>query len=126
MHAPRIEFGDFGGTVSPYPFVLSFPQDDHERLLVAEHRLHEVHELDPEVEHVHALRDDQPQVQRQLQPARAEDQGGQGPEADVAVLGHGGRFVGRERRHRVTAGRKRAKPRLQSQTSTREVCATRG
>lgn len=32
----RIEFGDFGGTVSPYPFVLSFPQDDHERLLVAE------------------------------------------------------------------------------------------
>ena len=31
-----IEFGDFGGTVSPYPFVLSFPQDDHERLLVAE------------------------------------------------------------------------------------------
>jgi len=29
----RIEFGDFGGTVSPYPFVLSHPQDDHEAIL---------------------------------------------------------------------------------------------
>jgi 2-polyprenyl-6-methoxyphenol hydroxylase-like FAD-dependent oxidoreductase len=27
-------FGDFGEGLSPYPFALSFPQDDHERLLV--------------------------------------------------------------------------------------------
>ncbi|MCW3096868.1 MAG: monooxygenase FAD-binding [Chthonomonadaceae bacterium] len=29
----EIHFGDFGAGLSPYPFVLSFPQDDHERLL---------------------------------------------------------------------------------------------
>jgi 2-polyprenyl-6-methoxyphenol hydroxylase-like FAD-dependent oxidoreductase len=28
------QFGDFGEGLSPYPFALSFPQDDHERLLV--------------------------------------------------------------------------------------------
>jgi 2-polyprenyl-6-methoxyphenol hydroxylase-like FAD-dependent oxidoreductase len=27
-------FGDFGNNISPYPLVLSFPQDDHEHLLV--------------------------------------------------------------------------------------------
>lgn len=31
--AAEIKFGDFGAGLSPYPFVLSFPQDDHERLL---------------------------------------------------------------------------------------------
>lgn len=31
----QIEIADFGKGMSPYPFVLSFPQDDHERLLVA-------------------------------------------------------------------------------------------
>jgi 2-polyprenyl-6-methoxyphenol hydroxylase-like FAD-dependent oxidoreductase len=30
----RFELGDFGAGLSPYPFALSFPQDDHERLLV--------------------------------------------------------------------------------------------
>jgi 2-polyprenyl-6-methoxyphenol hydroxylase-like FAD-dependent oxidoreductase len=30
----QIRFGDFGEGLSPYPFALSFPQDDHERLLV--------------------------------------------------------------------------------------------
>ena len=30
----EISIADFGEGVSPYPFVLSFPQDDHERLLV--------------------------------------------------------------------------------------------
>jgi len=30
----RTRLGDFGRGMSPYPFVLSFPQDDHERLLV--------------------------------------------------------------------------------------------
>lgn len=29
----QIKFGDFGERLSPYPFALSFPQDDHERLL---------------------------------------------------------------------------------------------
>lgn len=29
----EIKIGDFGEGLSPYPFVLSFPQDDHERLL---------------------------------------------------------------------------------------------
>lgn len=29
----EIPFGDFGQGLSPYPFILSFPQDDHERLL---------------------------------------------------------------------------------------------
>ena len=29
----QIKLGDFGEGLSPYPFVLSFPQDDHERLL---------------------------------------------------------------------------------------------
>ncbi len=28
------ELGDIGGTVSPFPFVLSYPQDDHERYLL--------------------------------------------------------------------------------------------
>src|SRR5690349_12657847 len=28
-----LEFGDFGKGMSPYPFILSFPQDEHERLL---------------------------------------------------------------------------------------------
>ena len=31
----RFELGDIGEGLSPYPFVLSFPQDDHERVLVA-------------------------------------------------------------------------------------------
>jgi hypothetical protein len=30
----EITFGDFGEGLSPYPFALSFPQDDHERLLL--------------------------------------------------------------------------------------------
>ncbi len=30
----KIKIGDFGKGLSPYPFVLSFPQDDHERLLI--------------------------------------------------------------------------------------------
>jgi 2-polyprenyl-6-methoxyphenol hydroxylase-like FAD-dependent oxidoreductase len=33
-----LEFGDFGSQISPYPFALSFPQDDHERLLVEQLR----------------------------------------------------------------------------------------
>ena len=34
--AAQLNFRNFGGSLSPYPFVLSFPQDDHERLLVGE------------------------------------------------------------------------------------------
>jgi 2-polyprenyl-6-methoxyphenol hydroxylase-like FAD-dependent oxidoreductase len=30
----RVRLGDIGEGLSPYPFVLSFPQDDHERLLI--------------------------------------------------------------------------------------------
>lgn len=33
--AAVMPLGDFGRDQSPYPFVLSYPQDDHERLLVA-------------------------------------------------------------------------------------------
>ena len=33
-HVSEINIADFGDGVSPYPFILSFPQDDHERLLV--------------------------------------------------------------------------------------------
>jgi 2-polyprenyl-6-methoxyphenol hydroxylase-like FAD-dependent oxidoreductase len=32
--AALLEFGDFGEGISPYPFLLSFPQDEHERLLI--------------------------------------------------------------------------------------------
>jgi len=31
--AAVFKFGDFGASLSPYPFALSYPQDDHERLL---------------------------------------------------------------------------------------------
>jgi 2-polyprenyl-6-methoxyphenol hydroxylase-like FAD-dependent oxidoreductase len=34
----RINLGDIGAGLSPYPFVLSFPQDEHERLLVGQLR----------------------------------------------------------------------------------------
>ena len=30
----QVSIADFGAGLSPYPFILSFPQDDHERLLV--------------------------------------------------------------------------------------------
>ena len=33
-HRARVVFGDAGADVSPYPFVLVYPQDHHERLLV--------------------------------------------------------------------------------------------
>jgi 2-polyprenyl-6-methoxyphenol hydroxylase-like FAD-dependent oxidoreductase len=34
--AAALNFGDFGKGLSPYPFILSYPQDEHERML-AEH-----------------------------------------------------------------------------------------
>ena len=34
MSSAEVSIADFGEGLSPYPFVLSFPQDDHERLLV--------------------------------------------------------------------------------------------
>ncbi|MET0323074.1 MAG: FAD-dependent monooxygenase [Duganella sp.] len=34
----RLALGDIGAGLSPYPFVLSFPQDEHERLLIAQLR----------------------------------------------------------------------------------------
>ncbi len=30
-----VSFGDFGRGLSPFPFALSFPQDEHEKLLLA-------------------------------------------------------------------------------------------
>ena len=33
-HVARVPLGDFGQGLSPYPYVLSLPQDDHERLLI--------------------------------------------------------------------------------------------
>ncbi|HEX9163972.1 MAG TPA: FAD-dependent monooxygenase [Thermoanaerobaculia bacterium] len=33
--AARIPFGDMGAGISPFPYVLIFPQDEHERLLIA-------------------------------------------------------------------------------------------
>ncbi len=33
--AGRVAFGGSGSDLSPYPFMLSFPQDEHERLLIA-------------------------------------------------------------------------------------------
>src|ERR1700752_4133089 len=32
---PRVAFGDVGADLTPYPFLHIFPQDEHERLLVA-------------------------------------------------------------------------------------------
>ena len=32
----RLRFGNIGAGISPYPFVLCYPQDDHERFLVAQ------------------------------------------------------------------------------------------
>src|SRR5262245_45220148 len=34
--AAHVPFGQIGETESPFPFVLIFPQDEHERLLIAE------------------------------------------------------------------------------------------
>jgi 2-polyprenyl-6-methoxyphenol hydroxylase-like FAD-dependent oxidoreductase len=33
-HRARLDFGDAGATLTPFPFVLIFPQDRHERLLI--------------------------------------------------------------------------------------------
>jgi 2-polyprenyl-6-methoxyphenol hydroxylase-like FAD-dependent oxidoreductase len=33
-HQARLSFGDAGASVTPYPFVLVYPQDQHERLLI--------------------------------------------------------------------------------------------
>ena len=32
----QVDFGDLGRGLSPYPFLLAYPQDDHERWLVGE------------------------------------------------------------------------------------------
>src|SRR5499433_850821 len=33
-HVAHAVFGDFGAGLSPYPYALIFPQDEHERLLI--------------------------------------------------------------------------------------------
>lgn len=35
VHAAEINIDHFGGSLSPYPYVLSYPQDEHEKLLTA-------------------------------------------------------------------------------------------
>src|ERR1700734_4186308 len=35
-HASRAVFGELGAGLSPYPYALVFPQDEHERLLIAQ------------------------------------------------------------------------------------------
>ena len=71
-----------GDTVDVFPEGTTFAGD-------------EVHEFHPEVEDVDALRDDEPQVQRQLQPAAGEDERGQ--RAQAALLGGEGVGVGGHR-----------------------------
>ena len=39
-HVARAVFGDMGAGISPYPYLLIFSQDEHERLLIA--RLHQI------------------------------------------------------------------------------------
>ena len=36
QHASRAVFGELGAGLSPYPYALVFPQDEHERLLIAQ------------------------------------------------------------------------------------------
>lgn len=51
-----IDFGEIGGGISPYPFILTYPQDDHERFLVA--RLHEAGvEIERNVNLAHFVQD---------------------------------------------------------------------
>src|SRR5580700_10291880 len=33
-HAARVDFADIGEGLSPFPYILVFPQDQHERLLI--------------------------------------------------------------------------------------------
>lgn len=63
--------GDMGEGLSPYPFALSFPQDDHERLLVEELKEAEV-EVEWGTELV-SFRDDSAQVQATLTKGDAEE-----------------------------------------------------
>ena len=43
LEVARLEFRDLGTGLSPYPFVLAYPQDDHERLLVDELAKRDIH-----------------------------------------------------------------------------------
>ena len=36
VEVAQLRFADLGGDLSPYPFALCFPQDDHERFLVGQ------------------------------------------------------------------------------------------
>ena len=53
-------------------------QDVLQGRIIAEYGADQVRQFHPEMKYVHALGKDQAQVQRQLQPARHEDEGGQG------------------------------------------------
>lgn len=65
------DFGDLGGGLSPYPFALSLPQDEHERLLVAQLQAAGV-EVEWETE-LAGFHDDGARVRATLRRAGAEE-----------------------------------------------------
>ena len=69
--------------------------------LIAKRGLHQVGQFDQKVHHIHRLRNDQAQVQRQLQPAAGKDQAGQGAQGGSACgcrVRHGGYGFSRKAR----------------------------
>jgi hypothetical protein len=57
--------------------------------LAAKNGLQKVHQLHPEMEHINALRQYQPQVQGELKPATGKNQLGERAEARIFGLGFG-------------------------------------
>ena len=77
------ELARIGEIVSHLPIFRGFDQENLVKtaeacgdILSAEGGLDQVHQFHPEMEHVDRLRQDQPQVQRQLQPAARKDEAG--------------------------------------------------
>ena len=71
----RLLADDVSGCIDDGREVVAHAFDQRgQRGLVAECGLDQVHQLDPEVVHVDALRQDQAEVERQLQPAAHEDE----------------------------------------------------
>ena len=63
--------------------------DMRRRLLIPERSADEIDEFNPEMDDIHTLRDDQAEVERQLEPAAHEDEVGQGTEAAVVQIFQG-------------------------------------
>lgn len=92
VRVAAVEFGDFGAGLSPFPFVLILPQDEHERLLVEKLRDAGI-EVERETELVH-FTDDKSRVRVRLRKAD-----GSMETRDVAYLCgcDGARSITRER-----------------------------